>query len=188
MQSVWFLACSVGVVCAESVPIVVSPNVINIDSLGGGVTVHAEIPFGLVDVGSISATLDGKAITVQSAFADNCGDLVVKFDLGEVKAILVNDSGEIINTNPTLVLEGATKFEDDFYGADQVRVIKVSAAGNRFECGGGADGFSLSCRYPPCLRERRIRPPAFEEGRFGAAFFFGWETMRDGGCRSCVVR
>lgn len=119
---------SVGAVCAESVPIVVSPNVINIDSLGGGVTVHAEIPFSIVDVGSISATLDGKAITVQSAFADNCGDLVVKFDMAEVKGILVDSDGEIISANPTLVLEGVSDL-GDFSGSDDVRVIKVS--GNR---------------------------------------------------------
>lgn len=113
---------SVGALCDEVVPIVISPNVINIDSQGGGVTVHAEIPYSYVEAGAtISTTLDGEEITSTSAFADNCGDLVLKFDMEVVKDMLEDDIGK----NVTLELIVDT-FEVVFSGSDDVKVIQVS--------------------------------------------------------------
>ena len=98
-----------------TVPIVISPSVLNLDSQGVWVTVHAEIPYSRV-VG-VSVTLDG--IPVQVTKADARGELVAKFALDDVKAIL--DVGTV-----TLVLDGTTTDGGSFTGSDAIRVIDVS--------------------------------------------------------------
>jgi len=98
-----------------SVPIVVSPSTINLESQGTWVTVHAEIPFSDVDR-TASVTLDG--IVAVSIFADDCGDLVAKFAIADVRASV--DVGTV-----TLTLCGTTTDGSSFSGTDTVRVIRV---------------------------------------------------------------
>jgi hypothetical protein len=105
-----------------TVPIVISPSTINIEHEGVWVTVHAEIPY--VDVVGATVTLDG--VEVELTFADSRGELVAKFCVDDVKSILVNDEGTVINPTPTLTLHGLTDFGDEFTGTDMIRVIKVS--------------------------------------------------------------
>ena len=72
---------------AESVPedgIAVSPSTLVMGSQGVWVTVHADVPYRVVDCASV--TLNG--IPVKAAFADNQGDLVAKFEIDLVKAQL----------------------------------------------------------------------------------------------------
>jgi hypothetical protein len=98
------------------VPIVISPNVVNLLSQGTWVTVHAEIPYSTVDVQTATVTLDG--IEAVSTFADDRGDLVAKFDLDTVKSKLLPGTA-------TLVLSGMTKEGKSFSGTDSIKVIKV---------------------------------------------------------------
>jgi hypothetical protein len=98
------------------VPIVISPSTINLQSEGTWVTVHAEIDYS--DVVGATVTLDG--ITVKSTFADNRGELVAKFAVGDVRAIVQPGSVE-------LTLAGATRDGGTFSGTDMVRVISVQA-------------------------------------------------------------
>ena len=56
----------------------VSPNVINLDSKGGSFSIHTNIPFSIVQDVSLSA--DGNIIPISATFADDRGDLVVKFN------------------------------------------------------------------------------------------------------------
>lgn len=98
-----------------SVPIVVSPSAINLESQSTWVTVHAEIPFSAVDR-EAAVTLNG--IAARSIFADDRGDLVAKFAIGDVRGVL--DVG-----TATLTLCGTTLEGDSFSGTDTVRVIRV---------------------------------------------------------------
>ena len=113
----------VGPVSGEEVPIVISPNVINIQSQGTWVTVHAEISYGIV----VGATVTLNGVVVNATFADARGELVAKFAVDGVKADLVNDVGEIIDPNPVLILRGLTETGEEFTGSDQIKVNKVSA-------------------------------------------------------------
>lgn len=111
------LALSAGMAAqAQEISIAVSPNVFNLDSQGTWVTVHADIPYS--SVSGASVTLNG--IPVEATFADDCGDLVAKFDLNTVKAILSLGAFE-------LRLTGLTKDGGTFSGTDTVVVIQPPA-------------------------------------------------------------
>lgn len=99
-----------------TVPIVISPSTINLESAGTWVTVHAEIPYS--QVASASVTLDG--IPVKVTFADNRGDLVAKFAVGDVRGIVQPGPAE-------LTLSGLTRDGGTFAGTDMVKVISVQA-------------------------------------------------------------
>lgn len=95
------------------VSIVISPSTINLQSNGVWVTVHADIPYSTVDTKTATVTLDG--IVARATFADNCGDLVAKFAVDEVR--------DILNPGPaTLTLAGWTVDGNSFSGTDAVMV------------------------------------------------------------------
>lgn len=96
-----------------TIPIDVAPNVIYLESEGVWVTVHAEIPYSAVD--GLTITLNG--IPVIYTKADNRGELVAKFDIGDVKAILDAPSAD-------LCLYGITKDGDPFTGNATIGVIE----------------------------------------------------------------
>jgi hypothetical protein len=111
------LALSAGLVSAdadgaEEVTIVVSPNVVNLDSEGTWVTVHAEISYSLV--AGLEVFLND--IAVNFTKSDARGELVAKFNIDDVKDIL--SEGEV-----DLTLSGSTHDGDDFIGTDTVMVI-----------------------------------------------------------------
>ena len=93
------------------ISIKVSPNTIAMDSLGELVTVHTDISLGLVDTSSLS--LNG--VEVAWTKADAKGNLVAKFDLAEIKAIVEPPQA-------TLRLEGLTNDGIEFSGTDAVTV------------------------------------------------------------------
>jgi hypothetical protein len=97
-----------------TVPIVISPSTINLQAAGTWVTVHAEIDYS--DVVGASVTLDG--IPVKATFADNRGDLVAKFLVGDVREIVQPGTAE-------LRLCGQTRDGGTFSGTDTVKVINV---------------------------------------------------------------
>lgn len=97
---------------AQAVEIQIAPSTLLLNaSQGGSVTVHADIPYSIVDGSSVK--LDGIAAT--ATFADDCGDLVAKFKETEVKAGL--SLGRV-----TLTLTGLTTDGTPFRGSDVVRV------------------------------------------------------------------
>ena len=98
-----------------TIPIVISPNTINLESEGVWVTVHAEIPYSVVV--RVSVTLDG--IPVKVTKADARGELVAKFCVDDVKAIVQPGTAE-------LTLRGVTETGVEFTGTDTITVIKVS--------------------------------------------------------------
>ena len=100
----------------QTVPIVISPSTINLESEGTWVTVHAEIDYS--DVVGATVTLDG--ISVKATFADNRGDLVAKFAVGDVRGIVKPGMAQ-------LTLSGTTRDGGTFSGTDTVRVIGIQA-------------------------------------------------------------
>jgi hypothetical protein len=89
----------------------VSPNVIAIVSVGALLSVHTDIALSLVDTSSL--TLNGVAVAWTKA--DAKGNLVAKFDLAEIKAIVECPEA-------TLQLVGLTKDGTEFTGSDTVAV------------------------------------------------------------------
>jgi hypothetical protein len=98
-------------VSSTQISIKVSPNTIALDSLGELLTVHTDIPLGLVDTSSLS--LNG--VEVAWTKADARGNLVAKFDLAEIKAIVEPPQA-------TLQLQGLTNDGVEFSGTDTVTV------------------------------------------------------------------
>lgn len=80
---------------------VVSPNVLNVGSSGCWVHIHADI--GYVSGEGADVTVDGNDIGGIFTFADDCGNLVVKFDIGQVKEIVCVDD-VIVSAEPVFVL------------------------------------------------------------------------------------
>lgn len=109
---IWVSAQTVRAQDGESVEIQIAPSTLLLNSSqGGSVTVHADIPYSVVDATSVK--LDGIAAT--STFADDCGDLVAKFKETEV------ESGLVVG-RATLTLTGLTTDGTAFWGTDTVRV------------------------------------------------------------------
>ena len=101
---------------AESVPeggIAVSPSTLVMGSQGVWVTVHADIPYRIVDAATV--TLNGVPVT--ATFADSQGELVAKFKIDAIKGTV---------TPPSAVVElSAHTFDgDEFVGTDTIRVLQ----------------------------------------------------------------
>ncbi len=97
---------------AAELEIVVAPHTINLQTDDAWVTVHVNIAYVLVDRSSL--TLNG--LIVSWTKADDCGDLVAKFNADDMEAML--KPGTV-----TLTLDGMTISGDTFWGSDSVRVI-----------------------------------------------------------------
>ena len=91
----------------------VSPHVIALRSLATWVTVHTDIPLGLVDRGSVALNGVPSALTK----ADLQGNLVAKFRSKDLKDIVAPPSA-------VLTLTGLTVDGTPFAGADEVQVKK----------------------------------------------------------------
>ncbi|MFH1313826.1 MAG: hypothetical protein ABIJ00_11460 [Candidatus Eisenbacteria bacterium] len=96
---------------ASTIDIKVSPSTIALGSVGEWVTVHTDIALGLVD----TSTLSLNDVPVAWTKADAKGNLVAKFDLEEIKAIIEPPEA-------TLTLLGSTKDGVEFTGTDTVGV------------------------------------------------------------------
>ena len=100
-----------------TIEIQVSPNTIQLgDSQPVWVTIHTDLPYGLVDT-DLDITLNG--VLVDYTKSDLCGDLVAKFNSAAVKDIL--DPGMA-----TLTLSGVTIYGDLFAGSSTVRVVECA--------------------------------------------------------------
>ena len=96
----------------ETVDVQVAPHTMLLShDQSGEVTVHVDIPYSLV----VESTIFMNGIAVSWTKADDCGNLVAKFDEEAVKNVL-----EVPST--TLTLSGTTTEGADFAGSDTVKV------------------------------------------------------------------
>jgi len=95
----------------DGICITISPNTLVLSSNVGCVTVHTNIPIGLVDRGSVR--LEG--ISPYLTKADACGDLVAKFDVDSVSDIV--EPGQV-----TLTLTGVLADGTAFAASDTITV------------------------------------------------------------------
>lgn len=96
---------------ASTIDVKVSPNTITLGSEGSWVSVHTDIALGLVD----TSTLSLNGVPVAWTKADARGNLVAKFHLEDIKAIVEPPEA-------TLMLTGSTKDGAEFTGTDTVGV------------------------------------------------------------------
>ena len=95
----------------DGICITISPNTLVLDEVTGCVTLHSNIPIGFVDRASLS--LDGIAPYLTKS--DNRGELVAKFDVDEVKAIVTPGQA-------TLTLTGVLADGTIFSASDTIKV------------------------------------------------------------------
>ena len=95
----------------EDFSITISPSTLALDSQSVCVSVHSNIPYGIVN--TVSLTLNG--IPAKFTKADACGDLVVKFESADVKDIV--EPGQV-----TLTLAGLLKDSTPFQVSDTITV------------------------------------------------------------------
>lgn len=110
---------SITTVHAFEIIVKASPNVLNLQSNGEVVTIHTDIAYWTVDVYSVY--LNGVAI--QSWKADDRGNFVAKFDMGEIKTL----DGLVIGDYNILKLVGDTHDADSFSGSIEVLVKDITA-------------------------------------------------------------
>lgn len=95
----------------RQIAIVVQPDQIVLNASSTWVTVHTDIAYAEVVPSSVK--LNG--IPARVTKSDDCGDLVAKFVVGDIRAIVAPPSA-------VLTLTGLTKTGVPFSGTDTVRV------------------------------------------------------------------
>ena len=106
-----------GAVLADdgTIDMVVSPNVLNLESNGGSISVHTDI--GYVRAAEAILEVNGTPVSVYT-FADSCGNLVVKASINTVKGMVTAGKDAIFDL--TYICNGVT-----YTGSDTVPVIQV---------------------------------------------------------------
>ena len=107
-----------GALAEGAIEVVVSPNVLNLNSNGGRVSLHTDIDFDVVDSAKLYVSAEdglSEEISISRIFADTLGDLVVKCDIDIVK-------GMVVAGDATFVLEVDTD-DGTYSGTDTIAVI-----------------------------------------------------------------
>jgi hypothetical protein len=99
---------------ALEITIDVSPNILNIQSVGLCVTVHTDIGYSKVD----PTTVYLNGVLIDGYFADNRGNFVAKFDMNEIKSLPL-----VIDVYNTFKMVGVTKDGEPFEGTQDIKVI-----------------------------------------------------------------
>jgi len=99
----------------ENIEIQVSPNVLNMGSKGTVVTVHTDLPYGIV----VGASVFFNGVPISWWKSDDRGYFVAKFNMDIVK----KDAGLNEGSN-TVVLTGFTTTEVQFTGQQELTVIE----------------------------------------------------------------
>jgi len=96
--------------------VMVSPNVLALNSNGGSVSLHANINYYSVSLAETALTVNGEPLKIYYQFADDRGDLVVKCSIGELKNMVEEDSEAVF------VLTVYTKIGGEYEGTDTIRI------------------------------------------------------------------
>ena len=100
----------------NTIDIVVSPHVLNIESNGGSISIHTNI--GYVSENDAALEVNGTPIENIYTFTDSRGNLVVKCSINTVKSIVVGEE------EATFVL--TANYNGGIYsGTDTIAVIQV---------------------------------------------------------------
>jgi len=99
----------------------VAPNVLNIQSEGRVVTVHTDIPYGMVAASTVSltSTKSLNEVAINSWKADNRGYFVAKFLMIDIKEL----DGLVSDEFNTLQLTGVTTTDEEFWGEQEIEVV-----------------------------------------------------------------
>ena len=100
----------------NTIDMVVSPNVLNIESNGGSISVHTDI--GYVAPDDATLEVNGTAIDTINTFVDNRGNLVVKCSIDTVKDI-------VVGTEEAVFVLTANYNGSVYSGTDTIAVIQV---------------------------------------------------------------
>jgi hypothetical protein len=107
---------------ALEITIDVSPNVLNIQSVGLCVTVHTDIGYSLVD----PTTVYLNGVLINGYFSDDRGYFVAKFDMNEIKSL-----PWVIDVYNTFKMVGVTKDGEPFEGTQDIKVIDRIPSGGK---------------------------------------------------------
>jgi hypothetical protein len=113
LACVWAGSVSANSQVSDPSTMAVAPSTLLLSKVQSNVTIHTAIPYNLVDVGSLSM----EGLCPISAGADLCGDLVLKFDEGAVKALDI-----VAPPSATLTLIGTLLDGEPFLLTDTVQV------------------------------------------------------------------
>jgi archaellum component FlaG (FlaF/FlaG flagellin family) len=100
----------------NTIDMVVSPNVLNIESNGGSISIHTDI--GYVSEDDAALEVNETPIETITTFVDNRGNLVVKCSIDTVKNI-------VVGTDEATFVLTASYNGSVYYGTDTIAVIQV---------------------------------------------------------------
>lgn len=106
----------------NSIEVVVSPNVLNLESYGGSVSLHTDIGYD-VDL-DLDFTVEGEPVVSFWTKSDNRGQLVVKCSVEAVE-----DMAGV--SEATFVLTVITPDGTEYEGSDMIRVISQSGVNRK---------------------------------------------------------
>lgn len=109
----------------EMVQVKITPEALVLGSKGAWVTVHVDVPYDLVDTQTTIELADAQTIELDGidaafSFPDDCGNLVSKFRMRDIKEIVAPPEA-------TLTLIGYYKTGGAFGGSDTIKVKKGGA-------------------------------------------------------------
>ena len=82
------LAATSALAAVETLEIDVAPQVLQLNAQGTWLTIHTNLPLAEADAGTV--LLDG-SLAPSQVFADDCGNLVAKFPMTDVKPYVTDD-------------------------------------------------------------------------------------------------
>ena len=105
---------TMGVFASKTIEIVVSPNVLNLESEGGVLTIHADLAYSLVS--KVGLEVNKQVVPILYTFPDSRGDLVVKCSIQTVKNMVSEGTA-------TFDLSVTAKDGETYFGTDTITVI-----------------------------------------------------------------
>ncbi|MFC2014374.1 hypothetical protein ACFLUP_00065 [Chloroflexota bacterium] len=107
-----------------TIEMVVSPNILSIESNGGSISIHTNI--GYVAPEDAALVVNGTTIEHIWTFLDDRGNLVVKCRIDEVKDIFIEEKTEPGRTEEEAVFALTANYDGGTYtGFDTIKVIQV---------------------------------------------------------------
>ena len=100
----------------NTIDMVVSPNVLNIESNGGSISIHTDIGY----VSEADTTLEVNGTKIENIYTktDSCGNLVVKCSIDTVKDMVIGEEEAVFTLT--------CNYNDGIYsGTDTIAVIQL---------------------------------------------------------------